>query len=58
MAPSTQVIVKILSVFEKTGAVAKIPTKTKELSKKRLDTANVVKNLLIEDSSISIRKMA
>ena len=45
-------------MFEKTGAVAKIPAKTKEPSKKRLDTTNQLKNMLEQNSSLSIRKMA
>ncbi len=45
-------------MFEKTGAVAKISLKTKKTSQKRLDAINDIKNLITEDSSLSIRKMA
>ena len=58
VAPSTKVIKNVIAVFEKTGAVAKIPAKTKEPSQKRLDTTNELETILKQDSSLSIRKMA
>jgi len=50
VAPSTKIIQNIIAVFEKTGAVAKIPAKTKEPSQKLLDTTNELKTILKLDS--------